>query len=903
MPTPPVLRPLIVALALAGLAGNALAAGSVAISQIYGGGGNSGATLKNDFIELRNIGSVAVSLNGWSVQYASSSGTNWAVTPLGNLTLQPGQFFLVQEAQGANGTTALPTPDASGSIPMSATTGKVALVGSTTALTCGSNCAGNTAAGVIDFVGFGSANNGEAGTTGTLNNSSAALRAGNGCTDSDSNANDFTVGTPNPRNRSTPYEACAAGGGGGGSGGSGGSGGTGGGSAGSTRIHDIQGRAHRSPLEGTTVTGVPGIVTAVLSAGFYLQDPTPDTDPATSEGIYVYTGSAPTVQVGDSVLVGGKVTEYRPGADADNLTVTELTAPTVSIVSRGNALPAATVVGTAGRLPPGKTIYAGASGDVETLGNLKPASNGLDFYESLEGMRLQLNNPVASGPTNSYSELSLLPDFGNAASTRTTRGGIVIAADDYNPERVIVDDGAVKVPAANTGASFTRVVGVLDYNFGNYKLLATELAGFAAGTLAPETTRAATADELTVASFNVENLAATNPVGKFDRLAAQIVGNLRAPDVIGLMEIQDNNGATDNGVVDASSTVAALTAAIARAGGPAYAFRAINPVNDQDGGEPGGNIRQGFLFNPARVGFVDRSGATPTTANAVVVSGGKPALRYSPGRVDPTNAAFASSRKPLAAEFTFNGHTLFIVANHFNSKGGDQPLFGRNQPPALASETQRNQQASVVAGFVSQLLAADASAKVLVLGDLNDFEFSNPVGKLKAAGMVDLVETLPAVERYTYVYDGNSQVLDHIMVSSALASRADYDVVHVNSEFADQASDHEPEVVRLNLPVVWKSLAGQAGYTLSGLSYNRLTQLYQGTVKLTANADLAAPLALALSGLPAGVTLANAGLTANGLPAIELPGSLARGATLTLTLQFRNPANVRIGYTPVLLGR
>ena len=121
------------ALAVLSLASHASTNG-VVISQIYGGGGNSGATLKNDFIELLNAGATPVSLNGWSVQYASATGTSWQVTNLSNVTLQPGQYYLVQQAAGTGGTTALPTPDAIGTIAMSGTAGKVALVNSTTAL-------------------------------------------------------------------------------------------------------------------------------------------------------------------------------------------------------------------------------------------------------------------------------------------------------------------------------------------------------------------------------------------------------------------------------------------------------------------------------------------------------------------------------------------------------------------------------------------------------------------------------------------------------------------------------------------------------------------------------------------------------------------------------------------------
>jgi len=138
------------------------------------------------------------------------------------------------------------------------------------------------------------------------------------------------------------------------------------------------------------------------------------------------------------------------------------------------------------------------------------------------------------------------------------------------------------------------------------------------------------------------------------------------------------------------------------------------------------------------------------------------------------------------------------VANHWNSKGGDDPLFGRFQPPVAVTETQRGQQATVVAGFVHDVLGFDRNANVVIAGDLNDFDYSNAVATLTATGMVDLPSTLPDGERYTYDFEGNSQVLDHILISPAMAARGfAYDVVHVNSEFADQASDHEPQVARV----------------------------------------------------------------------------------------------------------
>lgn len=176
----------------------------VVISQVYGGGGNAGATLTNDFIEIFNRGNAAVSLNGWAVQYASTAGTTWAVTSLSNVTLQPGQYYLIQEAAGAGGTTPLPAPDASGGIAMSANNGKVALTTSTVALT-GSCPAGGT---VVDFVGYGTANCFETAATPALTNTTAALRGDNGCTETDSNSADFAIVAPNPRNTNDDFHIC-----------------------------------------------------------------------------------------------------------------------------------------------------------------------------------------------------------------------------------------------------------------------------------------------------------------------------------------------------------------------------------------------------------------------------------------------------------------------------------------------------------------------------------------------------------------------------------------------------------------------------------------------------------------------------------------------------------------------
>ena len=752
----------------------------IVISEVYGGG-NSGSTFTNDFIELVNHGPATVDVTGWSVQYAAAAGTTWQVTALSGM-IAPGQRYLVQERAGAGGTTPLPTPDATGNISMAGGSGKVALVPNATALTCEAACAGTP--GVTDFIGYGDANNFEgAGAAPELSNSTSASRDG---ADTDQNASDFDEGAPAPTNSAgeggepePPTEVEGL------------------------QIHDIQGAAHLSPYEGDVALSVPGHVSEVKNNGFWMQSPVADDDIETSEGIFVFTGSAPTVASGDDLAVTGMVQEFRAGgATSDNLTITELSDPTVEILGEAPDAPTAVVVGPGGRVPPSQVIDDDATGSVETSGTFDAATDGIDFWESMEGMLVGIDDAQVVGPTSRFGELPVVPE---GSGLRTARGGIVVSANDFNPERVLLDDVLAPVPTASTRDMLAgRTIGVLDYSFSNFKLLVTETPTVVSGHLTRERTVADRGSELSMASYNVENLDPTDPPAKFDALAEQIVGNLAAPDIVGLEEVQDNDGATDSGTTAADQTLRLLTEAIVRAGGPSYDFRQIDPVDKQEGGEPGGNIRVAFLFDEgSSLRFVDRGTPSSTEPTEVFRHKKRAHITRSPGRVDPASPAWEDSRVPLVGEFTWRGKPLFVIANHLASKGGDQPLFGPAQPPVRSSEVKRHQQAAEVRGFVDDLLAADSKARVAVLGDINDFEFSETTDILVGSGrtaLTDLPRTLPAKERYTYVFEGNSQVLDHIMLSRALVDqRFAYDIVHVNAEYADQVSDHDPQVVRIGV--------------------------------------------------------------------------------------------------------
>jgi len=758
---------------------------NVVISEVYGGGGNSGATWKSDFVELYNRSDATVDVTDWVVQYYSATGT---VPASGTATLTgsvaPKHTYLVQMGAGANLlATPLPAPDATGTAAMGSGSGRIdlRLADSTT---------------VVDRVGYGTAVTFEGIPAPGISNTTSATR-NSPCVDTDNNAADFRATDPTPENSTVGLPGCAV----------------------PPPVDDpetiaqIQGASHTSPYKGKRVNGVLGVVTAVGPNGYWIQSTTPDADLATSEGLYVYTAKdAKNVTAGDSVSVDGSISEYRPGGGT-NLTTTELTGPKTTVLSSRNTLPAPVVLGV-DRIAPQQVIELLDPKNVEYAAAVfDPATDAIDFYESLEGMRATVHDAKVVGATKSFGEMTVIPGQ-NVDAIVTPRGGVLYSGYDHpNAMRVQLDDALLPkgaMPMASVGDSIPGdTVGVIDYSFNNPKLEVIETPVLTLGGLPREITKPQSNNQLAVSTFNVENLAPGDPQIKFDRLAGQVVNNLKSPDIMGLEEIQDNSGAANDGTVDSTQTTDKLIAAIVAAGGPAYTARWVNPQDLTEGGAPGANIRQVFFYRADRdVAFVDAPAGDATTAESLTMIDGKPHLALNPGRITPTNAAWDSSRKPLVAEFTFRDKTIFAIANHFASKGGDDPLFGKWQQPVRFSEDGRHLQAQEVRSFLDLLLAADPNANVVVLGDINDFEFSQTIDIMVGSGanaIVDLPRTLPVNESYSYVFEGNSQVLDQILVSKALTIAPpgakypayDYDIVHTNSEFYDQDSDHDPQVVRL----------------------------------------------------------------------------------------------------------
>ena len=367
---------------------------------------------------------------------------------------------------------------------------------------------------------------------------------------------------------------------------------------------------------------------------------------------------------------------------------------------------------------------------------------------------------------------------------------------------VVLADGDVRTPPAIVGDRFPGAsIGVVDYAFGRYIVRVTSLPSLVFGGVVQERAAPPAPEQLSIATFNVENLGPRDSRTRIALLAATIADRLARRTSLPSRRSRTTATRPTMASSTGARTAQVLIDAISAAGGPAYQYREIAPSNGQDGGEPGGNIRVGFLFRTDRgLAFVDRAGGDATTATSVVADAEGVHVSASPGRIQPDAGAWTDSRKPLVGEFTFNGQRLIVIGNHFVSKRGSQSDMGRFQPPAHPTDAQRVEQAALVNGFVRALLTADPSANVVVLGDLNDGPASPTLSTLRGDVLTNLLDLLPEGERYSYVFGGQSEAIDQILVSPALLDAApEVDVVHVNAEFVTHPSDHDPTVARFTL--------------------------------------------------------------------------------------------------------
>lgn len=589
----------------------------------------------------------------------------------------------------------------------------------------------------------------------------------------------------------------------------------------SVPVAALQGPGHFSPWEGKNVRTT-GVVTAVDPKTdekkgrryLWIEDPQGDGDLATSEGLFIDAPLDSAAAVGETIELEGQIEERGPAAD---LPLTTLVASRIGRLAASSTLPPPVLLGRAGRRPPGEVF------DDDGLRRFEPMLDGLDFWESLESMRVLVRTPRVVGPTLERNELVVVADSGRDATVNSRSGGVVMRPGDDNPERVIVSGRlGGRLPEAKVGDLIAQdLPGLVDFAFGNYRLLATGPPLEVKAKLQNLEQTLFLGDEhtLTIATFNVENLSARDDEARFEQLARQIVVHLKAPDILALQEIQDDSGPENDGVVDASLTLGKLVAAIAKVGGPRYDFRQVNPLDNTAGGQPGSNIRPVFLFQPARVSAPTlrpqeekdalRQGQTlEPLPFSIDKDNNRVRFSHSPHRFDhpafeaDESRGFNPSRKPLLLQVQFKGHDLFLINAHLRSRRGDDSPGARNQPPRYLSEDQRSHQALVLRRLTEEILDQDWEAKIVVLGDMNEHDFRTPMRILAGTRMRDLVELLPVEDRYTFNYLGNAQTLDHIFVSPELMNRAQarIDVVHINADFPEKerASDHDPLITKLS---------------------------------------------------------------------------------------------------------
>jgi predicted extracellular nuclease len=580
---------------------------------------------------------------------------------------------------------------------------------------------------------------------------------------------------------------------------------------GETPINVIQGFTHRSPLEGETIERISGVVTAVEGEGFYLQSLLPDNDERTSEAIYVDLQAYVKVVRGDLVqVVDGRVREWNPaGLGENSLTITTLVAKNVTVLGQNQALPSPVVIGQGGRTIPNQVIENDVNGYMgQSKQPIDPQEDGMDFFESLESMLVQINNARAVSTRNRYNEVSVVADGGQDAGIFSSEGVLVLRETDSNPERIMLDDAFILMPEIHVGAVFGEpIVGVVDYDFGNYRVQPISKPTLSQNEpFIPTEAQGLEKDwHLAVATYNLMNFNSLQEVERSRQIAWEIVELLKAPDILVLQEILDDDGSLDSGDVSAQRNLDNLIDDIVDASNGEVNYYALNidPVRNEDGGVPGGNIRTVILYQTklglsltdAPIGKADEEVSLRDENERVMLS-------LNPGRIWPGNSAFFDSRKPIIAQFVFNGQNLFVIGNHFNSKGGDGPLFGDQQPPQRPSERQRIAQAKAVNGFVRDILDINPKAFIIVLGDLNDFPWSVSMETLESGLLENLAFTLPENQRFTYLHEGNGQILDQILTSKALAPRlVSYEVVHLNSLSLprDASSDHDPVVAVFDL--------------------------------------------------------------------------------------------------------
>ena len=564
-------------------------------------------------------------------------------------------------------------------------------------------------------------------------------------------------------------------------------------------IGEIQGESHQSPLVGRDVIVNNVVVTKIDKSGFYVQDKVSDNNPKTSDALYV--ASKDKVKSGDLLKVQGTVKEgyleeysVRPGqtfkAPVGSLTVTQIINTTITKLGVA-ALPDAVEFS---KKIPKDTVD-------KTPTKYDPENEALDYFESLEGMRVNINKPKILGPQYK-GDIYVLPGNYNGQKLNNI-GGVNLRPGVQNTETIAIEVGK-KVVAKAKDYFNEDITGVFTYRYKTYRIDPYKVPKVQDGGLKREVSKIYPAeDKLTIASYNIENFSANSkgrdetPEEKVDKIAKSFINEVHSPDIITLIEVQDNNGGVNDGTVEGVKSGEKLADRIKSFGGPEYKYTEVAPIDGKDGGKPGANIRVAYLYNPNRVTLIGKDKGGSEEA-ARFVDGH---LEKNPARIDPTNINFEKVRKSLAAEFDFKGERIVVIANHLKSKLGDDAVYGSNQPAIENTKAQRVEQAKLLNAFVREGLRQNPNLKFVLTGDFNDFEFSDTVKTIVGDELVNLMAEHEAGDRYSYFYRGSNQSLDNILVSKNIKDRVLFSPVHINASFMEEhgrASDHDPVVVQID---------------------------------------------------------------------------------------------------------
>lgn len=818
----------VLAALLAGLSGAACAApGPVVISQAYGGGGNGGATYKNDFIELFNRSAEAVNISGWSVQYASAAGNSWTnKTVIGDVTLQPGQYYLIQGAAGGGGSAALPAPDLSGTINMSGTAGKVVLVNGAATIT------DPRATSVVDLVGFGTTATPfeGSGPTAAPTNATAVLRNGGGCNDTDDNAADFAVGAPSPRNSGSARNLC------------GGAPGpqpivpscpaTVAGSAGSAFGAPLSAKDQDSIVDGIGITGgaVAGIslvdivranaagasatatlaVDAGVAAGTYPVVVTFTNDAGQSASCTVSvavsgqlsimqiqgSGSASpyanTVQTTTGVITkkfsGTGFFIQDPNGDGDPTTSDGLYVYDTTSANVGDLV---RVTGTISEYKPSgatRTYTELTKATVQNLGagpavvpaNIELGSEDLGRYE---GMLVRFVDPLTVNGNNYLGDRGELILSNGRRETPTNRyrpgtpEALALAADNAR-NMVVLDDNIFVTPehipylgeggTVRSGDTVTGLTGVIDFGSTGgsgawYKLQPSETPVFSRTNVRLDKPQVA-AGNVKVASANVLNFFTTFTNG------ADAWGNTNRGCTVGGTTSKSNCRGADN-LVEFQRQRDKIVNELKAMDADAVGLMEI---------ENNGDTTVSYLvdaLNKAIGGtvyaYVPKPPATGTDAIRVAMIYKPAVLSLVGGAMSDADAV--NNRPPMAQTFKLNanGAKFSLIVNHLKSKGScgggtGNTDSGDGQGCWNATRVQQAQQLANV--FIPKVVAAAGDPDVLAVGDFNSYGHEDPIAALTSLGMVNELERFvrPSTIPYSYVFDGMSGYLDHALASASL---------------------------------------------------------------------------------------------------------------------------------------